>query len=156
MPMLTPEKFLKDSWEEESFPNQDIIIPDREFRIITSGSSGPGGQNVNKRETKTMLIWNIERSEVLSEEQKQKIISVFSQRLDKEGNLIIYSQETRSQEQNKQRVIEKLREIVNFALTPVKERIPSRPGQGAVEKRLRDKKEHSGKKRLRRQTGLDD
>ncbi len=149
--IMESKEFLKENLMENK-----IIISESDFKIKAVRSSGPGGQNVNKLATKVMLRCNVWNLSVLSQEQKQKIITAYPNWIDKKGNLIIYSQSERSQYQNKQEVIEKLHRMVNDALKPVKERIPTKIPRRAKEKRLKEKKKQTGKKRLRRKPQRED
>ena len=124
-------------------------IVDDEFEITFSRASGPGGQNVNRRATKATLFWNVWESRALSQEEKQKIVKAYPNRIDKEGNFIIWSQSERSQFQNRRDVIEKLERLVSQALKPEKVRRPTKIPGRAKEKRLKEKKMRSEKKRLR-------
>lgn len=127
----------------------EVVIPEDEFTITFSMASGPGGQNVNRRATKVDLRWNVMESRVLILGQKQKVISAYPKRIDKDGYFFLRSQKTRSQEQNRQDVIARLHKLVNQALRPVKQRLPTKPTRVSQEKRLRQKKEQSEKKKLR-------
>jgi len=131
--------------EREKF--SEISIPETEFTIWSARSSGPGGQKVNKTATQAFLRWNLEKSS-LPEEQKRILAEKL--KLTKNKELILSSQERRSFFQNKQRVIEKLHQIINNALIPEKERIPTQPSRRIKEKRLEEKRKLSKKKELRK------
>lgn len=131
-----------------------IIIPEEEYELTFSRSSSKGGQNVDKVSTKVTLRWNVLNSIILNQEQKERILKKEKNKIDKEGNLIIYSQSERMQSQNKQEVINKLNEIVSKTLEPIKERIPTKPSRASVEKRIKEKKEKSTKKKLRQSIKL--
>lgn len=156
------EKFLKSKMEKQQNKEKsnkskklEVVIPEHEFKITFSRSRGPGGQNINKRATKAMLFFNIPQSHVLTRQQKQKIICAYPKEIDKQGTLILTSQETRSQEQNKQTVIRKLHNRIHSALKPVKKRIPTKTPQKAIQQRLQEKKKTAEKKIRRRKVGID-
>lgn len=130
-----------------------MIIPlnllNHEFKFHFSRSSGPGGQNVNKVNSKVELRFNIDQSPILNDEQKEKIKLKLSAKTNQEGELIIVSQEKRSQVQNKELAIEKFYMLLNKALTPRKKRLRTKATQASKEKRLKNKKQHSEKKNRR-------
>jgi len=127
--------------------NMKIIIPEREIKFKFARSSGPGGQNVNRRETKVQVRWNIDTSEILDEEQKKQLQNKLS--LTKEGDIIIESDETRYQPRNKEIAIRRLNELINRALKKEKKRYPTKPSKGAKERRLEEKKRKSEIKKSR-------
>lgn len=129
----------------------EIIIGklDQELMFNFSRSSGPGGQNVNKVNTKVELRFNIDHSLVLGDKQKEMVKLKLSSKINQEGELIIVAQEKRSQVQNKELAIMKFYELINKALTPRKKRLRTKATQASKEKRLKDKKEHSEKKNRR-------
>ncbi|MEN8250378.1 MAG: alternative ribosome rescue aminoacyl-tRNA hydrolase ArfB [Bacteroidota bacterium] len=131
----------------------DQII--KECRFATSRSSGPGGQNVNKVETRVTIKWNIEDSEVFTDEQKKLLSSKLEARINKEGDVIISSQGSRSQLQNKEEVIKMLELLIGEALVVPKKRRKTRPTKASVEKRIESKRKQSERKKLRGKTGLD-
>ncbi len=127
-----------------------IIIPENELDISFSRSGGKGGQNVNKVETKATLRWDVYNSQVLTPEEKYKIVHKLHNRITEKGDLVLWSQSQRSQAQNKAAVIAKLNDLINRALQPEKKRIPTRPSKASKEKRIQAKKRKSEKKQLRR------
>lgn len=124
------------------------LIPELVF--CTSRSSGPGGQNVNKVNTKVELRFDIPNSGVLSEEEKSIILVKLKSRINNDGILIITSQEERSQLKNKENTIEKFYALIIKALTPVKPRRRTRPTAASKLKRLTEKKKRGEKKSLRK------
>ncbi|SMD44516.1 ribosome-associated protein [Aquiflexum balticum DSM 16537] len=121
-----------------------------EFQFQASRSSGPGGQNVNKVNSKVTLTFNVSNSALLDDIEKGIIMDKLSNMLDSEGNLQIQSQEKRSQIQNKEIAIRKFYDILRKAFHKKKIRKVSKPSKAAVEKRLKEKKALSEKKEGRR------
>lgn len=120
-----------------------------EFEIRASRSGGKGGQNVNKVSTKIELVFNIANSALLFDDEKIIISEKLSNKISKEGNLIIQSQETRSQLSNKETAIEKLYELLENALKKEKPRKKTKPTLAKKEERLKEKKAASDKKKNR-------
>ena len=130
-------------------PEEQNFIPEDEIEFQFSRSSGKGGQNVNKVETKVEIHWNINNSKAFSEEEKEKIKQSLAKRINQEGDLIIRSEEERSQLKNRRMALEKLNEIIREALEPEEERIPTKVPQASKAERLKEKKLISEKKKLR-------
>ena len=123
-------------------PELTVNIPDlsAEFQFLTSRSSGPGGQNVNKVNSKVELRFDIQNSDLLSEDQKNILLVKLASKITSEGILSVVSQRDRSQLSNKEDAIEKLYLLIAKALTPVKPRKNTRPTKGSVERRLATKR----------------
>lgn len=121
-----------------------------EFEIRTSRSGGPGGQNVNKVETKVELRFDVSQSRILSEAQKAYLRGRWEGRLAEGGVLVLQSQEKRSQLDNRQEAVRKFYCMLRLALDAPKKRAPTKPSAGAKVVRLKAKKAHAEKK-LRRQ-----
>jgi ribosome-associated protein len=124
------------------------LLPELEFS--TSRSSGPGGQNVNKVSTKVIIRWNLLNSALITDEQKMLLLNKLSSQLTREGELIINSQESRSQLQNKELALEKLDALLRKALTKPKARKATRPTKSSKVKRVDNKKRHAEKKQWRK------
>ena len=112
----------------------------REIDFQTARSSGPGGQNVNKVNTKVELRFDIANSSLLTEEEKQRITEKLGPRLTSEEVLILTEQSDRSQLKNKEMVTKKFYALLERALAPVKKRIRTRPTKASIEKRLEGKR----------------
>jgi ribosome-associated protein len=121
-----------------------------EFIFSSSRSSGPGGQNVNKVNSRIELRFNLSGSALLTDAEKTKIQSALGNRINKEGFLILVSQSERSQLANKKKVTERFYKLLHKALVPVKKRKPTRPTLASRERRIESKKLQSRKKALRR------
>ncbi len=121
-----------------------------ELLFSTSRSSGPGGQNVNKVNSKVTLRWPLANSTILTEEEKELLLRKLASRLTTEGELMIISQQSRSQQQNKELAIEKLDALLTKAFAKKKVRKATKPSKAAVQNRIEKKKRHSEKKKMRR------
>ena len=133
--------------------NTQIIYSDEfdtELQFAFSRSSGPGGQHVNKVNTKVELRFNINQSKLLDFLQKEILWKKLKNILTQDGDLLVISQKTRSQLKNKEIAIEKFYKLLNDALKPIKKRKPTKPSRSAKEKRLKDKKALSEKKSRRK------
>ncbi|HEY0653147.1 MAG TPA: alternative ribosome rescue aminoacyl-tRNA hydrolase ArfB [Chryseosolibacter sp.] len=120
-----------------------------ELDFSTSRSSGPGGQNVNKVNTKVTLKFNVNESAVLTQEEKQIILQKLHSRITTEGVLLLTSQDKRSQLENKDAVIQKFNLLIRKAFERKKARKATKPSKNAVQKRIQSKKQHSEKKKWR-------
>ncbi len=120
-----------------------------EIVFSASRSSGAGGQNVNKVNTKVTLKFDVKNSQHLTEEEKEIILKKLSTRLTNDGVLILTSQEKRSQLQNKEDVVLKLEKILAKAFEKKKARKATKPSKGAVQERIKEKKQRSEKKQWR-------
>ncbi|MFP4301843.1 MAG: alternative ribosome rescue aminoacyl-tRNA hydrolase ArfB [Spirochaetaceae bacterium] len=114
-----------------------------------SRSGGPGGQNVNKTSTKVVLRVPVGEL-ALSEEEKERVLRRLSNRLNREGELVIHSSETRSQTTNRYRAEARAYALLRDAATPQKKRRKTRPSKAARERRIEEKKRRGEKKRMRR------
>lgn len=121
-----------------------------ELSYKTSRSSGAGGQNVNKVETSVTVLWKVEDSQFLNEEEKILIQNKLKNRINSEGILQLTVSESRTQLQNKKIATEKILELVNISLILPKKRLKTKPSKAKVQKRLDSKKKLSDKKENRR------
>lgn len=129
--------------------DERIRIPLRELRFDFARSSGPGGQNVNKVATKAVLHWDVARSRALPDDVRERFVARYRRRISKDGELVLQSQRFRDRGRNVAACTEKLREMLLEVAAPPRRRRPTRPGRGAVEKRLAGKRRTSARKRLR-------
>jgi ribosome-associated protein len=126
-----------------------FAVPRSELEYRASRSGGPGGQHVNTSSTRIELLWNLEASNVLSDEQRQRLRTRLAARLDSSGAVRVVASERRSQQQNRQAADERLSALVRHALHVPKRRRPTKRPRAANEKRLTQKKRRSEVKRGR-------
>lgn len=138
-------------------PDENVItiqpglsIPMAELQFRFSRSSGPGGQHVNKSETRVELLFDVARSVSLEEPQRGRLLSRLSPYLDKNGVLHLASQSSRSQTRNREELLERFRLLLAAALKERRKRRPTRPSRAAREKRLESKRHRSDIKRMRK------
>jgi len=135
--------------------NDDITIPDAELRFTYSRSPGPGGQNVNKLNTKATLHWDVTTTENLPESVRARFLALYSTRINNQGQLVMTSTRYRVASRNMEDCLDKLREMILAATKKPKRRIPTRRSASSKRKRLKNKKQHSEKKQSRRSTNWD-
>lgn len=123
-----------------------------EISFKTARSGGKGGQNVNKVETMVEALWQVDTSNVFTDEEKELIKEKLRNKINKEGYLFVKSSATRSQLENKQIAVQKMSELVAASLVKPRKRKPTKPSKQAKEKRLESKKKESLKKEMRRYT----
>lgn len=129
-----------------------FAVPESELAFSTARSSGPGGQNVNKVETKVTVTFDYLGSRLLSWEQKGRLgqhPAVLGS-LDASGMIAVSSQRHRSQLLNREDAIRKLHELVRQAIRPPKKRIPTKKTRASQRRRLESKKAHGERKAVRR------
>ncbi len=122
----------------------------RELHFRYSRSGGPGGQHVNRTETRVELLFDVAHSPSLSEGQRARLLEHLSGRLDRDGLLHIVSSTTRSQAENRADAIARFQALVHSALRPRKKRLATGPTVAGRERRLRGKSQRSEAKARRR------
>ena len=127
---------------------------ENELKFTTSRSGGPGGQSVNKVNTKVTLRWDVRNSLSIDDDQRFKIMTDLAKVINNDGEVVMTAQANRSQLQNKEEVIFKLDKLLTNAFSVRKVRKATKPTKASKLKRLDDKKKQSIKKNLRR--GIDD
>jgi ribosome-associated protein len=130
--------------------SHSLKIPFAELQFKTSRSGGPGGQNVNKLETRVEVLFDVLNSPSIPDHLRQRLLKNLSSQLDSYGILHVVAQDTRSQWKNKQFAVKRLVDLLKSALFVRKKRIATKPTHMAREKRLRSKKVRSQTKRLRK------
>ena len=128
-----------------------LSIPEQELRFRASRSSGPGGQNVNKVNTRVMLHFDVRHSPSLTAAQKSLIGRKLKTRINKEGVLYLYAQRASSQAMNRADLIEKFSRLLHEALAPRKIRKETRISHHSIGERLNQKKRQGRVKQLRNQ-----
>jgi ribosome-associated protein len=126
-----------------------LRIPLREFEFTFARSGGPGGQNVNKVNSKALLRWPVVRSPSVPDDVRRRLVARHRRRITAEGDLLVASQRFRDAGRNAADCLEKLREILAEAAAPVRPRKPTRPTRASIRRRIDDKRRKSQKKRGR-------
>ena len=127
-----------------------MVIDARELKFTFARSSGPGGQNVNKVNSKAILHWNVSSSASLSYEVKTRFLIKFKNKISVTGDFFISCDRFRDKNKNVQDCIERLEEYVSSVLIPEKERKETKPKPSQKRRRLHTKKKRSEKKIQRR------
>ena len=127
-----------------------LYINESEVKESFIRSSGPGGQHVNKVATAVQLRFSAKNSENISAKIYNRLRTIAGSKLTEDGNLIIVSREHRSQSQNRRVALDKLISLLQQAAKKPKRRKKTRPSRASVEKRLRNKRFQSQKKKSRR------
>ena len=136
--------------------NDNLTIPDEELSFEYTRSSGPGGQNVNKVNTKVTLRFDVNVSPNLSDEQRARISQKLHTRISKEGILRVTSQRHRTQRANQEAVVERFVELIRAALARRRKRRKTKIPRVARERRLEEKKRRSALKKGRGTVREDD
>ncbi|MFC0603187.1 alternative ribosome rescue aminoacyl-tRNA hydrolase ArfB [Winogradskyella pulchriflava] len=131
----------------------EALISELTYKAVRS--SGSGGQNVNKVASKVVLYFNLEASSILNEEEKAQLKEFFSIRLNKQGILILNSDESRSQFRNKALVTQRFVDLIYEGLKEEKERKPTKIPKAVKRKRLENKRKNADKKANRKPPQVD-
>lgn len=138
--------------DKNIFITPALVIPRAELHFRTSRSSGPGGQHVNKVETRVEVLFDVASSPSLDDDQRARLLSALHTGLNSEGVLHLVADSYRSQYRNREEAVARLVVLLQHALRPQKPRRPTRITRGAKEQRLQEKK-HRGEIKRRRTTG---
>jgi ribosome-associated protein len=141
---------------QEIVVTESIRVPLAELEFVYARSGGPGGQNVNKVNSKVQLRWNQSASRALPPEVAHRFRTQNRKRITDDGIFLLVGQQFRDQPRNKADVIERLRELLVAASKAPKTRRPTRATYGSKLRRLDAKKRRSSRKEGRRSPGVDD
>ena len=136
--------------------NDQVAIPKSELKFTFSRSPGPGGQNVNKLNTKATLHWAFSESDFLPESIKQRLSSLFARKINEVRQLVITSSRFREQRRNVDDCLGKLRQMVLAAAVVPKTRKKRKKSAAANAQRLKEKRERAERKQSRQSPRWDD
>lgn len=142
--------------ESDLFVSDELTIDLRELEFATSRSGGPGGQNVQKTDSRVTLRWNIAASQCVSEGIRARLLRNLASRLVGDGEIVLHVSSERSQLRNKEIAKERLVTVLLAALHVAKPRRKTAPSLGAKARRIDDKKHVSTIKKMRSSRGRDE
>lgn len=128
----------------------NIHVEEHELNFSFARSGGPGGQHVNKTSSKVILHWKVGESPGVPDAVKARFLKQYRTRINDEGELVIDSDESRSQHRNREIVLERLKEMLLAVAKPPKRRIPTKPSKASKKKRREKREQHAKKKQLRK------
>jgi ribosome-associated protein len=128
----------------------DLVIPISALHIRFSRSGGPGGQNVNKVETRAEVLFRLADSPLLTPAERARALGRLASRLTKDGVLAVACDRTRHRERNLNEALDRMGEILRAAILPPRPRRATRPTRSSRERRLDAKRRRSSVKRARR------
>jgi ribosome-associated protein len=130
--------------------NADLVIPAAELDASFARSAGPGGQNVNKVNSKAMIRWHVATSPSLPDDVRRRFVERYATRINAAGELVLAADEHREQSRNIAACYQRLRDMIVSVLRPPRRRIKTRPSRAAVERRIESKQRRSKTKQQRR------
>ena len=138
------------------FVNSRLTIPDNELAVTRARSSGPGGQNVNKVNSKVTLKWSPKDCAGIDAAWRKRFLARHANRINREGQLVLHSERFRDQPRNLADVRQKLVDMLLACQAAPKKRIATRPSRASQRRRLDQKTRQSQKKQARRKDFRDD
>ncbi len=128
----------------------NIEVKEHELTFKTARSGGPGGQHVNKAETRVQMRWHVASSPGVPDAVKARFLATYRTRITDGGEIIIDCDESRSQHRNREICLERLRDMLSAVARPPKARKKSKPGKGELARRRKSREAQSAKKASRR------
>jgi len=136
--------------------NRRLAIPLSEVQFRFSRSGGPGGQNVNRRETRVELLFDVRQSPSLSEGQRARLVQRLARYVDENGILRIVATGERSQLRNRQEALQRFVQLLQQGLRVPRKRLPTQPSAQAMARRLEHKRQRGAVKARRRSVHSDE
>lgn len=134
---------------EDLYVSRRLTIPASQLQASYARSGGPGGQNVNKVNTKVTLRWQIRDNPLIPDAWRQRLIARYGGRINNEGEMVLHSERYRVQHRNLEDCRQKLRDLLLDCQTPPRKRLATRPTKGSKSRRLDAKRRQGEKKRSR-------
>jgi ribosome-associated protein len=134
---------------EDLIINPHLTVPATELQASFARSGGPGGQNVNKVNSKAVLRWDLTQTQALFPTTLQRLRALARNRITDDGELILSCQVHREQSRNLEACREMLRNLILEAIKPIIPRKPTRPSAGSQRRRMEEKKQTGQKKKNR-------
>lgn len=138
---------------EDLYVSHRLTIPASQLEASYARSGGPGGQNVNKVNTKVTLRWQVRDNPLIPDPWRDRVIARYGGRINNEGEMVLHSERYRVQHRNLDDCRQKLRELLVDCQSPPRKRLATRPTKGSKLRRLDAKRRQSEKKRLRGRPG---